>query len=211
MKMTDSRHSLWVKLLDGIDDHLVASAATHILSSRSDWPPDIALLRTTALALEAGDMAAPSGAESWASARPFLDGKNVPLAPRERAAIKALGIMDGDEQNLASTRARYIEAYDNIAARDKAAREMLPEIAALNAKSAEVPELAPDIPPGMGIYAGCRSVKECYEYTLRRRLGSPEQLKRWEQEYKDRGDAGDWEKPGTPRLPGRAGSKIGRR
>ena len=89
--MTDDRQALWMQLLEGISDEHVMGAALHIVSTRSDWPPDVALLRSVALSLAAGELAAPVGAEAWSNALALISGKKVELTPREQEAMKATG------------------------------------------------------------------------------------------------------------------------
>lgn len=152
MKMTDERHSLWINLLDGINDEWVMGAALHIVSTRSDWPPDIALLRTTALSLAAGELAAPSGSEAWATILRLISCKSVPLTPREREALKATGSLYDlrRSSNATADRARFVAAYDRIAEREKKTREMLPGVAALNAKNEQQSKLTAK-PPAMAL------------------------------------------------------------
>jgi len=153
MEISDERHQIWMTLLDGIGNEVVEGAALHILSTRSDWPPDIALLRTTALALAAGELAAMTGAESWGNILRLIGGMNVmnvPLTTREAAAFKATGSLYDLKRstNTAADRARYITAYDALATRAQQTRELLPSVASLNERYQETPvgelEPAPD-------------------------------------------------------------------
>jgi len=138
MKMSDERHRLWMELLEGIDDGSVMAAALHIVSTRSDWPPDIALLRTTALTIAAGEQAAPTGSEAWAGIATLIGGRDVDLTPRQLQALKSVGTLYDLKRSTNSTsdRARFIEAYDAIAERERKTREMLPAVAQLNAANA---------------------------------------------------------------------------
>ena len=149
MEISDERHQIWMTLLDSIGNEVVEGAALHILSTRSDWPPDIALLRTTALALSSGELAAMTGAESWGNILRLIGGMNVPLTTREAAAFKATGSLYDLKRstNTAADRARYISAYDALATRAQQTRELLPAVASLNERYQEAPELpAPSQP-----------------------------------------------------------------
>ena len=147
MVMSNERHQIWMTLLDGIGNEVVEGAAMHIISTRSDWPPDIALLRTTALSIANGELAAMTGAESWGTILKLIGGMNPPLTTREAAAFKATGTLFDLKRstNIAADRARYIAAFDALAKRDRQTRELLPAVATLNARYADEPvgELLP--------------------------------------------------------------------
>lgn len=143
MTMTEERKQLWMQLLDGIGNEVIEGAALHILSTRSDWPPDIALLRCTALSIASGELAALTGAESWASILALISGKEVALTQRERTAMDSTGSLYDLKRsnNIAADRARYIDAYDALATRAKQTRELLPAVARLNERYQDAPEL----------------------------------------------------------------------
>ena len=143
MKISNERHLLWMEMLKGIGDDNITAAAMHILSTRSDWPPDVALLRCTALSISNGELAAKSGAESWATILTLISGVDTPLSMRERKALDATGSLYDLKRssNAAADRARYIDAYDALADRAQRTREMLPAVAILNRQNEDVPEL----------------------------------------------------------------------
>ena len=144
MEMTEERVQLWMDLLDGVGDEVVQGAALHIISTRSDWPPDIALLRTTALSIANGELAALTGAESWGNILALISGNDVPLTARETQALKATGSMYDLKRSSsqAADRARYIDAYDALAKRSQQTRELLPAVATLNERYWDAPALS---------------------------------------------------------------------
>ena len=134
MQVTAERTRLWTELLSDISDEHLHAACLHVVATRPDWPPDLATVRTTALAIAAGQLHPPSGSDAWARIAAKIQGHEIALDAREKKALAQVGTVYDLRRstNPAADRARFVAAYDGLVQREKAERETLPQVAAAN-------------------------------------------------------------------------------
>jgi hypothetical protein len=131
-KLTSATIKAYTKILGDLDGALLEAAAADA-GSRSTFFPSAAELRRAAFDLVEQAQEAPSAYEAWQQVQSQFRGRCLELHPMARKAIDSLGGLRAFGQSQLeeepSWRARFIQAYDILAARERRQREHLPEIA----------------------------------------------------------------------------------
>jgi hypothetical protein len=140
----------WERSLVDIDPDVIPVAALHLISTRKDWPPDLATLREQCVLMSTGELQEPTGPEAWEHVMDKVNHKDIELTDFEKTALKQIGktirdIGQTSISNLSSDRSRYIEAFNHLVAKRKLDRQTLPEVKAL--VESRRPELPPHTPP----------------------------------------------------------------
>jgi hypothetical protein len=137
-KMSEERTKLWRQMLKGTPPEVLLGTAYHLVSTRPDWPPDIARVRKTAMYVSSGELKPMSGPESWERIMMKIQRKEIELTDTEREALKqTASIYDlRRSQNMGIDRARYIQAFEGVQKRREDDALVLPEVRQLVASQA---------------------------------------------------------------------------
>jgi hypothetical protein len=145
-KITDETVGVYERMLGDLD-YPAANAAVERLLATSKWLPTVAEIREAALTLNTGEIRA--GGEAWGEVitaigrhgRNRLPGKDFqfgdPIVAECVAALKWRELCDSDNQ--VADRARFVELYDQLAARHRRSQlsESLPAMQRFRALQAQ--------------------------------------------------------------------------
>jgi hypothetical protein len=142
--ITETRQKVWANLLEGFDPRVILSACEHLVSTRPDWPPDIATMRETVIDFTHGELHQPSGQEAWENIKRKIQGEDFQLSDLEKAALKQVSTIYDlkRSENPTSDRVQYIKAFDRIIEKRRLERITLPAVKQLVAGH------APQLPSG---------------------------------------------------------------
>lgn len=129
-KMSDGRTRTWRQMLRGADSSSLLPAAYHLVSTRPDWPPDIATMRKAVYRISRGELKPMTGSESWERIMMKIQRKEVELTPAEKDALKQTASLYDlrRSQNPGIDRARYIQAFEGVQKRIEDDALVLPEV-----------------------------------------------------------------------------------
>lgn len=150
---TPSRVKVWEHALAEFDDETVLAAALHLVTTRTEWPPDVAAMRSQCALFSNGELHAPSGAASWERILQKISKKEVDLSDMEKKALsQTKSVFDlRISKNIDADRARYIQAFDLLISKRNLEWVTLPEVKALVAKNAPpalpAPKQEDQLPP----------------------------------------------------------------
>lgn len=132
-ELTKATIQAYTEVLEDIPPDMLRAAAKD-LGSRSTFFPAAAELRRAAFDLAERAQGLPSAYEAWQQIKSQVGGRALEMHPLALEAINALGGLASFRQSdisvEASWRARFIDAYDILAQRQRRERETLPQIAA---------------------------------------------------------------------------------
>jgi len=136
--ISQSRLAVWCQMLRECNPETVLAAAYHLVSTRPDWPPDIATVRRTVVYLSKGQLERPDPMGAWGNVIKKLNNSEIELTQIESEAVKRVSSI-GDlrrSTNQTADRARFVEAFNGIL--DETDREWLalPEVKAIADKNA---------------------------------------------------------------------------
>jgi hypothetical protein len=126
-----SRLRVWEHVLREFTDEIILHAAMHLVSTRPDWPPDLATMRAQCVSLVHGELQDETGSEAWEQVVKKINHEDVELSEMQKKALKQTGKTIYDLRqttNLASDRSRYIEAFNNLISKRRMERITLPEV-----------------------------------------------------------------------------------
>jgi hypothetical protein len=128
--ISPERIKLWRALLADIHPEIVMTAAVHLVSLRTEWPPNIGQLRDKALALQAGELAPPSAHEAWAHVQARIQSDDAPLTELERQTLKQVGTVYDMRRsgNPAADRAQFLKAFEQAIEKRRLERATLPTV-----------------------------------------------------------------------------------
>ena len=140
--MSVSRAKLWRQILGEFDKDIILAAAFHLVSTRPDWPPDIATVRDTCARFAAGELEPPNPHESWERIQRRIQGEKVDLTELEKIALQQTGtIFDlRKSRNPTGDRQAFIAAFKIAAEKQHRDRVTLPNVRAIVSK--HIPVLA---------------------------------------------------------------------
>lgn len=125
-KISESRLKIWCQMLREYDSETILAAAYHLVSTRQDWPPDIATMRQAVVYLSKGELNRPDPMEAWGNVLKKLNEPHISyvndekpvfnLSPMEKEAVSRVSSIYNlkNSSNLASDRARFIEAFKGL-------------------------------------------------------------------------------------------------
>ncbi|MBV6340974.1 replicative helicase loader/inhibitor [Candidatus Magnetobacterium casense] len=129
--VTPAREAIWLKLLDGFDVDLIFAAALQLVSTRPDWPPDVATLRNLVVTYAGGELEEPSALVAWEHVHEVINGgDHKKLTALELRALK----MTGSTYDLARSempgadRAHFLKVFAELLLERRSARGTLPEV-----------------------------------------------------------------------------------
>lgn len=133
--LTKATVSAYCLQLHDIDAEVLRAAAAHCASTGGDFFPSVSRLRDAAFAIIENSMGIPCAADAWGEVSRALR-KASPTRcptfshPAVKRAVDGVGGWYGLclSENAAADRARFLEAYEQIVARDREQRRMLPEV-----------------------------------------------------------------------------------
>jgi hypothetical protein len=151
MRVTERTEGIWLKMLEDLDADALLAAANHLVSTRPDWPPDIATLRGTVVDFAHGYLEPPSGHEAWEHVLVKMSEDELPdlttgehdekisLTALEKAAVNQIGSLYDLRRstNPASDRAQFIKAFEKMVAKKRLELTALPNVRQLDNKSLE--------------------------------------------------------------------------
>jgi hypothetical protein len=130
-----SRVRVWEHVLSEFDDETILHAALHLISTRPEWPPDVAMMRAQCVSLVSGELLSETGSEAWECIIKKVNHEDIDLTDVQKAALKQTGrtifdLRNTSISNLATDRARYIEAFDKLVEKKRMERMTLPQVKA---------------------------------------------------------------------------------
>ena len=158
--VTESRKKVWLHILKGFPTETILGAAYHLISTRPDWPPDIATMRDTVINFIHGELHQPTPQEAWENILRKIQDDDVELSDLEKAALKQVSTVYDlrRSENSSSDRAQYIKAFDQLLKKQQLERATLPAVKRLvqehvpmfiePEKPQELPEAQPSPLPG---------------------------------------------------------------
>lgn len=151
---------VWSRLLEDIPDRALLAAAVHH-TTQCKFVPTIAELRDAAFSITAGDLAPETPGEAWDRVSRAMRQLGSYRAHEAREMLgevlwRCIGAMGGWRElclseNGVADRAHFLRAFEQIRDRDRVLVRSLPEVRALTAEYAALPEGKPmqHLPAGM--------------------------------------------------------------
>ena len=141
-KMSDGRTRIWRQMLKDTDSDVLLGSAYHLVSTRPDWPPDIATVRETVMSVSRGELSPMTGAESWERIMVRIQRKPVELTDTEREALSQTASLYDLRRSTSPgiDRSRYIQAFEGVQRRRESEALLLPEVRQLIQKRANLLE-----------------------------------------------------------------------
>jgi len=151
-KLTDITPGIWKKILRDIDTESILAAVYHLCSTRPDWPPDLATVRSTALGLSKGVLKRKTGFDAWESILKKIQDEDHPLTELEKKALGQTKSMYDLRlsQTIVADRSTFIKAYDHLSERERLNDVTLPEVkqmVARNTPALPAPVTPKQLPP----------------------------------------------------------------
>lgn len=130
-------HEVYYQVLGDLSLELLKAAVQQYASGDTPWPPSAGQLRALAFGLLERQASIPSSGEAWAEALRHINYYEPPQVedfshPLIKDALDAIGgnrVLCMTEVNMLHTaRARFIQAYEALLARERAMARMLPQV-----------------------------------------------------------------------------------
>lgn len=147
-QLTPETVQVYRRMLDDIDGEVLRAAATSCIRT-SKWFPTVAELVAAATEIMANTLALPTAAEAWGQVerrmrlpeRLYHDGRHLrpkPLLPIIEDMVTALGGWSAlrRSENMVADRARFLEGYNAMVAREVKRMAERPEVASLRLREA---------------------------------------------------------------------------
>lgn len=129
-KISDNRVKIWQQMLRDFDSEAILGAAYHLVSTREDWPPDIATVRKTAAYISRGELSPPLASEAWEHLSLKIQNRPVKLTAMEKKAQQQTATLYElrHSSNSGADRRRFMEAFEGVLKRRDEQWLALPEV-----------------------------------------------------------------------------------